>query len=68
MDFNEWKWWEVEIGILIMIEEIMEIWYISRIYRKSVEKNEEMKEVKNKGEKGYELVMEEKDKGKRIGE
>ncbi|AHZ82434.1 MULTISPECIES: DUF4381 family protein [Brucella] len=67
MDFPAWTWWAVAIGLFLLIEALMAIWYIRRLSRQRVETTAALKEVQHTGEPGSALVLEATDTGKRLG-
>ncbi|CUW45516.1 hypothetical protein B3286c2_0640 [Brucella vulpis] len=57
MDFPAWTWWAVAIGLFLLIEALMAIWYIRRLSRQRVETIAAPNEAQHTGEPGSALVL-----------
>lgn len=67
MNFPAWAWWAAAIGLFLLVEALVAIWFIRRWTRQRAEIAAPLEEIRGTGETGSALILEATDTGKRLG-
>ncbi|KOF52423.1 MULTISPECIES: DUF4381 family protein [unclassified Achromobacter] len=67
MDLPTWAWWAIGLGLFVVIEACVALWFIRKQVQRRQEAAAQVEQVRRTGDPASALVLEATDTGKRLG-